>query len=123
VGHAHDAIQIVTNYDVNIVCPLLLELFFHLNLVKAVVDQLIVVEDEDLFFGQIVSNDDVIMSTLKNELQLYQQLVDIENLLIWWEKHVIQVCMFLSLLIKSLVFWDHRSKLNGFLMLQVSSLT
>jgi hypothetical protein len=94
VDHAHDAIQIVTNYDVNIVCPLLLQVFFHLNLVRAIVDQLIVVEDEDLFFGQIVSNDDVIMSTLKNELQLYQQLVvrlvDIENLLIWWAKHVMQ---------------------------------
>ncbi len=94
MDHAHDAIQIVTNYDVNIVCPLLLQVFFHLNLVRAIVDQLIVVEDEDLFFGQIVSNDDVIMSTLKNELQLYQQLVvrlvDIENLLIWWAKHVMQ---------------------------------
>ncbi len=65
--------------------------FFHLNLVTIVVDQFIVVEDEDLFFGQIVSNDDVIMSTLKNELQLYQRLIDIKNLLIWWAKHVMQI--------------------------------
>ncbi len=46
------------------------------------------------FLGQIVLNDDVIMSTLKNELQLYQQLVvrlvEIENTLIWWAKHVMQ---------------------------------
>jgi hypothetical protein len=34
------------------------------------------------------------MSTLKNELQLYQwlamQLVEIENPFIWWAKHVVQ---------------------------------
>jgi hypothetical protein len=27
-----------------------------------------------IFLGQIISNDDAIMSTLKNELQLYRQL-------------------------------------------------
>jgi hypothetical protein len=44
--------------------------FFHLNLIREVVGSTIV-ENDDLFFGQIVSNDDTIMSTLKNELQLY----------------------------------------------------
>jgi hypothetical protein len=36
-GHAH-AIQIMTNYDINIVCLLLLQLFFHLNAIKATTD-------------------------------------------------------------------------------------
>ncbi len=52
MGHAH-AIQIVTNYEfANIVCPLLLELFFHLNLVRAVENQLTIIEDDDLFLGK-----------------------------------------------------------------------
>jgi hypothetical protein len=37
VGYAH-AIQIVINYDINIVCLLLLQVFFHLNHVKATID-------------------------------------------------------------------------------------
>jgi hypothetical protein len=41
--------------------------FFQLNLIKvAIVDQKIVIEDDDLLFGHIVSNDDAIMSTLKS---------------------------------------------------------
>jgi len=32
-----------------------------------------IVEDDDLFFGQVMLNDDVIIYTLKNELQLFQQ--------------------------------------------------
>ncbi len=35
VGNAH-ATQIVTNYDINIVCLLLLHVFFHLNPIKVV---------------------------------------------------------------------------------------
>ncbi len=50
VGHAH-AIQIVTNYDINIVCPLLLQVFFHLKPIRATTNQLTIVEDDDLFFG------------------------------------------------------------------------
>jgi len=45
-----------------------------------------------------MSSDDVIMFTLKNELQLYQwlfkQLEDIKNLLIVWANHVVQFCHF-----------------------------
>jgi hypothetical protein len=34
----------------------------------------VVVEDDDLFFGQILPSDDIIISTLKNELHIYAQL-------------------------------------------------
>ncbi len=66
-------IQIVIKYDTNIVCHLLLQVFFHLNLIRATIE-LVTIENDDLFFGQVVSSDDVIMSTLKNDLQLFQQL-------------------------------------------------
>jgi len=54
MGNAH-AIQIVTYYDTNIVCLVLLQLCFHLNHVKVTIDQPMVVEDDDLFSGHIVS--------------------------------------------------------------------
>jgi hypothetical protein len=69
VGNAF-VIQIVIKYDTNIVCHLLLKVFFHLNLIRATIE-LVTIEDDDLFFGQVVSSDDVIMSTLKNDLQLF----------------------------------------------------
>jgi hypothetical protein len=54
VGNTH-AIQILIDYDTNIMCFLLLHVFFHLNLVRAsIADQPIVIEDDDLFFGWIV---------------------------------------------------------------------
>jgi hypothetical protein len=39
----------VAKYDTNILCPLLLQVFFHLTRVKALVE-LEVVEDDYLFF-------------------------------------------------------------------------
>jgi hypothetical protein len=45
-------------------------MFFHLNHVNIVVDQLAIIENDYIFFAWIMSNDDVIMSTLKNKLQL-----------------------------------------------------
>jgi hypothetical protein len=48
MGNAH-AIQIVTYYDTNIVCLVLLQLFLHLNHVRVTIDQPMVVEDGDLF--------------------------------------------------------------------------
>jgi hypothetical protein len=48
MGNAH-AIQIVTYYDTNIVCLVLLQLFSHLNHVRVTIDQPMVVEDDDLF--------------------------------------------------------------------------
>jgi hypothetical protein len=46
------------------------------------------------FFGQVVSSDDVIMSTLKNDLQLFQQLfvqlTKTKNPLLWWANHAMQ---------------------------------
>jgi len=69
VGYAHVILDVI-EYDVNIVC-LFIIIIFHLNPITEVVEST-VVEDDDLFFGQIASNDDAIMSTLKNKLQLYQ---------------------------------------------------
>jgi len=48
VGNAF-VIQIVIKYDTNIVCHLLLEVFFHLNLIRATIE-LVTIEDDDLFF-------------------------------------------------------------------------
>ncbi len=47
VGHAH-VIQIVIDYDVNIVCPLLLQVLFHLNPIRATT-----IDDDDLFLGKL----------------------------------------------------------------------
>jgi hypothetical protein len=48
-------------------------------------------EDDDFFCGHVVSSDDVVMSSLKNELQLICWypiwVVEIENLLLKWVKH------------------------------------
>jgi hypothetical protein len=50
VGNAH-AIQIVIDYNSNIMCPLLLHVFFHLNPIRAtIIDQPIIIEDDDFFF-------------------------------------------------------------------------
>jgi hypothetical protein len=49
--------------------------FFHLNHGRATIHQLVPIEGDDMFFEQIVSSDDAIMSTLKNELQIYGELL------------------------------------------------
>jgi hypothetical protein len=54
----------MAKYDTNILCPLLLQVFFHLNHVKALAE-LEVVEDDDFFFPEIMLNDDAIISILK----------------------------------------------------------
>lgn len=74
-----------------------------------------VVENDDLFFGQIVPSDDIIISTLKNDLHIYPQLsmcpTKMENLIVWWVNH--ELCnfpMLISSFVKSLALWDHKSK-------------
>jgi hypothetical protein len=66
----------------------------------------VTLEDDDLFFGQVVSSDDVIMSTLKNDLQLFQQLfvqlAKTKNPLLWWANHAMQFPCFFSWFLKSL---------------------
>ncbi len=63
-----------------------------MNVVKAQVEPITKIDD-DSFFGDILSKANVIMSTLKNELHLFQQLfvqlIKIENPLQWWEKHIV----------------------------------
>ncbi len=49
MGNAH-AIQIVIDYDNNIMCPLLLHVIFHFNPIRATTNPPMVVEDDDLFF-------------------------------------------------------------------------
>jgi hypothetical protein len=53
----------------------------------------IVVEDDN-FFGQNIFNDDVIMSTVRNELHLLHWLsvgpVQIKNPMQWWANHAMQ---------------------------------
>lgn len=53
--------------------PFLLDVYLHLNLVKGLL-VVVLIEDNDMLFGQIVFNDDTIMFTLKNELQMFQWL-------------------------------------------------
>ncbi len=45
--------------------PFLLQMFLHLNPIKALA-KLMVIEADDFIFGQVMSNGDVIISTLKN---------------------------------------------------------
>jgi len=65
----------------------------HLNLVKTIRDP-ITLEDNYCFFGQIVFVDVVIMSTLKNELQIFLclcvRLIETTNPLGWWARHLMQ---------------------------------
>ncbi len=63
--------QVVIEYDVKIMYPLLVQTYLHLNPMKAIAE-LIVVEDDDNFFGKNIFNDDVIMSTVRNELHLFR---------------------------------------------------
>jgi hypothetical protein len=50
-------IEIVAKYDTKIVCPLL------------------AIDEVDIYFGRVVSINDVILSTFKNELRLFCQLL------------------------------------------------
>jgi hypothetical protein len=47
--------------------------------------------EEDNFFGQAISNDDFIFSTMKNELQFFCLFCanpsKAENFLLWWVTH------------------------------------
>ncbi len=62
--------SIVVKYDVKIMCPLLLQVYNHLNPTKERT-KTIKVEEDDIFFWYIMSTDDVIISTLKNKFQLF----------------------------------------------------
>jgi hypothetical protein len=47
------ALQVVAEYDIKIMYPLLVQTYFHLNLVKGVA-KLIIVEDDDNLFGLFI---------------------------------------------------------------------
>ncbi len=57
-------------------------------------EDLITLKNDDYFFGLIFSFDDAIMSTLKNELHVFQWLcvrpTKTKNPLVWWVAHVVQ---------------------------------
>ncbi len=86
-------VNVVSKCDSKVVYPLLLQVYLHLNPMKAITDP-ITIEDDDYLFGHIVFIDDAIMSTLKNELQTLQQLcvrsTKIKNPLVWWATYVMQ---------------------------------
>jgi len=44
-----ELVQIVTKYDTKIVCPLLVQMYFHLNPIRAKLE--LVAKEGDLFFG------------------------------------------------------------------------
>lgn len=83
--------RVVVEYNVKIVYPLLVQAYLHLNPMKAVAE-FVVFENDDNFFGQNISNDDAIMSTMRNELHLFHELsvgpMEIKNHLRWWANHV-----------------------------------
>lgn len=54
-------------YDKKTMLPMLLHVYYHLNHVNIRVGQ-VNNHKEDDFFGQAISNDDVIFSIMKNEL-------------------------------------------------------
>lgn len=49
--------------------PLLLQVYNHLNLCRKPI-KLVIAKEDDVFFGQVMSIDDVTIWTLKNESQL-----------------------------------------------------
>jgi hypothetical protein len=67
------AIEIVVEYDAKIVHPFSLQVYNHLNHVKELI-KLVTIKEDDIFFGQVVLVDDVVISILKNDLQSIQQL-------------------------------------------------
>jgi hypothetical protein len=85
-------LQVVAEYDVKIVYPLLVQTYLHLNPMKAIMKPVVV--ENDNFFGQNIFNDDAIMSTVRNESHLFHRLnvgpVEIKNPLQWWANHVMQ---------------------------------
>jgi hypothetical protein len=52
------------------------------------------IENDDVFFGQIMFANNVMISTLKNGVQLFQQLfmglINHEKPLVWWAQHLLQ---------------------------------
>jgi hypothetical protein len=60
-------VEFIKTCDVKIVCPFLSQVCNHLNLTKDLT-KLITNEEDDIFFEQVVFVDDVIISTLTNEL-------------------------------------------------------
>jgi hypothetical protein len=60
-------VEFIAKCDAKIVCPFLSHAYNHLNLTKDLT-KLMTNERDDIFFGQVVFVDDVIISTLKNEL-------------------------------------------------------
>ncbi len=74
-------------------CLLLLEVHNHSNPTREPIEPMII-EEDDVFFGQVVLVNDVTNSILKNELKLFQRLlvrsIDHENPLVWCVKHVVQ---------------------------------
>jgi hypothetical protein len=53
-----------------------------------------------IFFGQIVFVNNVMISTLKNEVQLFQHLfmglINHEKPLVWWAQHLVPCPFFFS---------------------------
>jgi hypothetical protein len=66
------ATKIVVKFDVKGVYLLLLQVYLHLNFVKATIKPTMF--ENDCFFKQIVFVDDTIIPTLKNELKVFQWL-------------------------------------------------
>jgi hypothetical protein len=64
----------------------MLQILFYLNPTRAPI-KVMIVQDDVLFIGKIVWNDDVIKSTLKSELYLFHWLfvwpLKIEKPLVW----------------------------------------
>jgi hypothetical protein len=63
--------DVVAKYDVKVVYSLLLHVYLHLNPMRTKIEPTIV-EDDDCFLWAIFFVDDAIMSTMKNELQIFR---------------------------------------------------
>jgi len=61
-------VKIVVEYDIKIVCFLFLQMYNHLNPIKIATKPMTIEKDLIFYFRQVVSTNDVILSTLKNEL-------------------------------------------------------
>jgi hypothetical protein len=64
------AVKFVAKYDAKFLCPHLLQVYNHLNLTKKSTKPM-TIEEDDFVLSKFVLVDDVIISTLKNELQFF----------------------------------------------------
>jgi hypothetical protein len=83
----------VVEYDNRSLMPLLVATFEIQNLGIVGLSEAIIIDDDELIFGVVTSNEVTLHGLLKNELGLFRHLpMKLENYLLpltWWKSHEI----------------------------------